>query len=305
MNIITLLNRSVAALLGRVGDWIPDDIYIKMRYRLIMGRSIDLNTPQSLNEKINWLKVYYRDPRYTMLADKASVKQIVKNIIGDEYIIPTYGVWDSFDDINFDELPNEFVLKSTNGGGNSGVVICRNKSSFDKHRARKILEKSMKSCDKVQREWVYYDIKPRIIAEMLMKNDDGADIVDYKFLCFNSIPYLLFYASDRYTKGQKLKFDWYDMDLHKIPAKHKGYSNSNYRLESFPQFEEMKMVAAKLSENIPHVRIDLYLINNKIYFGEYTFFHNGGFVPIEPYSWDLKFGSYLKLPNKNREDLGK
>lgn len=292
--------RVLAAIIGRLGDKMPDDLYLKIRYRLIMGRKLDLETPQSFNEKLNWLKIYYRDERYTSFADKATVKDYVEKQIGKEYIIPTYGVWNTFEEIDFDNLPNEFILKSTNGGGGTGVVVCRDKKTFDKENAKKLLEKSMRSCDKIQREWVYYDIKPRIIAEKLMKNDDGSEIVDYKIMCFNGVPKLLFQASDRYTPGEHLKFDWYDENLNHLPAKSEGYPNTTKTLKMFPEFDEMKKVAAKLSEGMPHVRVDLYLINGKIYFGELTFFHDGAFVPIEPYEWDLKFGSYLQLPSKNR-----
>ena len=153
----------------------------------------------------------------------------------------------------------------------------------------------------IGREWVYYYVKPRFIAEKLMKNDDGTDLVDYKIFCFNGVPQILFLASDRYTIGEPLKFDWYDIDLNHLPFKSKGYPNANRQFPNFQEFEEMKEVAAKLSSGMPFVRVDLYLINHHIYFGEYTFFHDAGFVPLEPWEWELKMGDMIDINNiKNR-----
>lgn len=293
-------NRYLAAILARCGGFLPDDLYLKMRYRLIMGRPLRLDNPQTFNEKLNWLKIYDRQPFYTSIADKSLVKDYVKKIIGEEHIIPTLGIWDTFDEIDFDTLPNQFVLKSTNGGGGSGVIICRDKQSFDKANAKRKLEKSMATNWDYGREWVYRGIKPRIIAEQYMKNDDSDYLDDYKFMCFNGEPKLLFMASDRYAKGEKLKFDWYDMDLNHLPFKSKGYENKNKIIEKTPVFDEMKRIAEQLSKDFPHIRVDLYNINGKVYFGELTFFHDAGFVPIEPEEWDYKIGSWLNLPEKHR-----
>ena len=292
------INRILAALLARCGGFLPDDLYLKMRYRLIMGRPLRLNNPQTFNEKLNWLKIYNKRPFYTSIADKSLVKDYVKKILGEEHIIPTLGIWNTFDEIDFDTLPNQFVLKSTNGGGGTGVVICRDKQSFDKADAKHKLEKSMATNWDYGREWVYKGIKPRILAEQYMHNNDSEYLDDYKFMCFNGEPKLLFMASDRYAKGEKLKFDWYDMDLNHLPFKSKGYENKNKIIEKTPVFDEMKRIAEQLSKDFPHIRVDLYNINGKVYFGELTFFHDAGFVPIEPEEWDYKIGSWLKLPEK-------
>lgn len=297
-NMISLGRRYLAALIARIGKNIPDDIYLKIRFYLEMEQKLDLNNPQTFNEKINWLKIYYKNPLLPSLADKSLVKDYVNKIIGSKYIIPTYGVWNSFDDIDFTSLPNQFVLKSTNGGGGNGVIVCDNKLTFDKVKAKMKLEKSMKTDWSIQREWVYNNISPRIIAEKYMSNNDGSELVDYKFLCFNGEPRLLFLASDRYKKGEKLKFDWYDMDLNHLPIQSVGYPNSNKIITMFPQFEEMKMIATKLSSGLPHVRVDLYMIDGNIYFGELTFFHDGGLVQLNPREWDYRIGNWLKLPPK-------
>lgn len=288
-------NMALAALLARIGGNLPDDIYLRIRYFLIMKRRMHIKNPQTYNAKINWLKLYNKNPLYTLLVDKASVKGYVKNIIGEEYIIPTLGVWDSFEEIDFDRLPNKFVLKSTNGGGGTGVVICRDKSKFNKESARKQLASSLAADWKIGREWVYRDVPPRYIAEEIIENRDGSELVDYKFHCFDGEPKLLFLASDRYLGENTLKFDWYDMDLNHLPFKSKGYENSNKEIPFFPEFDLMKEIARKLSEGMPYVRVDLYLVNRKIYFGELTFFHDAGFVALEPEEWEYKLGSWIKL----------
>ena len=301
MDIINSLrhpSRLMAGIWARVGQTIDDDRYLKLRYRLIFGEKLDLDSPKGYNEKINWLKIYNRDPLYPRLVDKAEVKEIVGPIIGNDKIIKTLGVWESFNDIDFDTLPNQFVLKSTNGGGGTGVVICKDKASFDKEKAKERIENSMHFNWKYEREWVYRDLKPRIIAEEYMYNEEGADLVDWKIHCFNGEPKVLFYASDRYTPGEKLKFDWYDMNLNHLPVKSKGYENASKVIAPFPEWEQMKEVARKLSKGMPYVRVDLYLINHKIYFGELTFFHDGGAVALEPKDWEKTFGSWIELPER-------
>lgn len=297
-NVLKHPNMLMAAIWARVGGNVSDETYLKWRYRFIFGKKLNLENPKGFNEKINWLKIYNRNPLYPRLVDKAEVKKIVAERIGEEHIIPTYGVWNRFEDIDFDSLPNQFVLKSTNGGGGSGVVLCKDKATFDKEKARQRLENSMNVNWKFEREWVYRDVKPRLIAEKYMANDDGSDLVDWKIFCFNGEPKVLFYASDRYTKGEPLKFDWYDMDLKHLPIKSHGIPQANKELKMFPEWEEMKETARKLSQGFPHVRVDLYLINHKVYFGELTFFHDGGVVALEPEDWEYTLGSWIDLPEK-------
>lgn len=295
-------SRLMAGLWARIGQNVADDVYLKWRYRFIFGERLHLDSPTGYNEKINWLKVYNRNPLYSKIVDKADVKDFVRPIIGEDKIIKTLGIWDNFDEIDFDSLPDQFVLKSTNGGGGTGVVICRDKTSFNRESAKKRIESSMHFNWRYEREWVYRDIKPRIIAEEYMYNEDGTDLVDWKIHCFNGEPKVLFYASDRYTPGEKVKFDWYDMNLKHLPVKSKGYENANKIIEPFPEWEEMKEVARKLSKGMPYVRVDLYLINRKIYFGELTFFHDGGAVALQPKEWEHTFGSWIQLPENKITD---
>ena len=294
-------SKLLAALWARLGQGVADEAYLKLRYRLIFGEKLDLDNPKKYNEKINWLKIFNRNHLYPHLVDKAEVKDIVRPIIGDDKIIKTYGIWDRFEDIDFNLLPNQFVLKSTNGGGGNGVVICKDKASFNRKRAKNKIERSMRFNWRYEREWVYRDIRPRIIAEESMYNEDGSDLVDWKIHCFNGEPKVLFCASDRYTPGETLKFDWYDMELNHLPIKSKGYENANIKIDSFPEWGQMKEIAKTLSRGMPYVRVDLYLINHKIYFGELTFFHDGGVVALRPTEWEYTFGDWIVLPEKTME----
>lgn len=294
------INRILAGVLARIGFWIPDVPYLKLRYRLFTGHTLNFDNPIGFNEKLNWLKVFYKNPILPSLVDKIDVKKRIASIIGNEMIIPTLGVWDNFDEIDFESLPDEFVLKTSNGAGGTGVFICRDKSKIDKIKLKTQLEQSSRTNWLIGREWVYYNLKKRYVAEKLLKNSDGSDIVDYKIFCFNGEPQLLFVASDRYLGKDTLKFDWYDKDLNHLPFKSYGYENSNKCLNGLEKWEEMKSVARKIATQLtlPQVRVDLYLIDGKIYFGELTFFHDQGTVALVPWEWEKKIGDMIKLPNK-------
>lgn len=273
-----------------------DELYLKVYYRLCIGKKLDLKHPKTFTEKLQWLKLHNTSELCTQLVDKYKVREFVNDKIGEKYLIPLLGVWEHFDDIDFDSLPNEFVLKTNHGSG--GVIACKDKSRLDKEDAKKQLEDSLrKNYFWASREYPYRKVPPRIIAEKFMKGDDGNAPVDYKFFCFNGEPKVLFFASERYN-DQNLppKFDYYDMQLKHLPIRSKGHENSENKLAKFPEFEQMKEVAKKLSQGFPHVRVDLYLVKGQIYFGEMTFHHDGGLVPFEPEEWDLKFGEMIKLP---------
>lgn len=285
-----------------VNHSITDKAYLKIIYRAHFGKSLNLNNPQTYNQKLQWLKLYDRNPIYTTLVDKYLVKEYVKDILGEEYIIPTLGVYDSFDEINFSELPDQFVLKTTHDSG--GVVICENKDSFDIDAAKVKLDNCLKeSFFYYGREWPYKNVKPRIIAEKYMVDESGYELKDYKFFCFDGIAKSMFIASDRGFEDIETKFDFYDMDFNHLSFTN-GHPNSNNKIQKPKSLDKMKLLAEKLSRNIPHVRVDFYDINGRIYFGEITFFHWSGFVPFEPEEWDYTFGSWIKLPNKKIEMKG-
>lgn len=277
-------------------NWMSDDTYLSMLYRIKMGKPLNLAAPQTYNEKIQWLKIYDRRPEYTMMVDKYAVKDYVEGIIGKDHIIPTLGVWDNFDDIDFGKLPNQFVLKCTHDSG--GLVIVKDKSKLDIAATRAKINRCLKhNYYWGLREWPYKDMKPRIIAEQYMVDESGTELKDYKFFCFDGKPKAMFIATDRSNPNEETKFDFFDMDFNHLPFTN-GHPNANREIKKPEGFEEMKEIAAKLSQGIPHVRVDLYNINGSIYFGELTFSHWSGLVPFVPEEWDYTFGSWIKLPKK-------
>ena len=284
----------ILSIMSRTCNLWSDKTYLKIVYYLRFGRKLNLKTPKSYTEKLNWLKIHDIHPEYSKFVDKATVKNFVaERLKSQDNIIKTIGVWNSFDEIDFCALPEQFVLKTTNGGGNEGVVICTNKSNIDYSRARKKLRLVSSKIYKTSREYVYYNVTPRIIAEEFLKAPNN-ELSDYKFFCFDGEPKFLFVGSDRQVEGEDVKFDFFDTDFNYISIIN-GHSQAKKRPERPKNFEEMLEITRKLSAGFKHVRVDLYNVDGKIYFGELTFFHHAGFVPITPYEWDLKFGEFLNI----------
>ncbi len=286
-----------------------DEIYLKRKYKAYMKKELNLDNPQTFNEKLQWLKLNDRKPVYTSMVDKYAAKEYISSRVGDEYVIPAVGgPWKSFDEIDFDKLPEQFVLKTTHDCG--GVVICKDKQSFKKIKAKRFLEKHLKknyylTC----REWPYKNVEPQIFAEMYMKDMNASDekgasdknteeqLTDYKFFCFDGRVEALFVATDRASKSEETKFDFFDADFNRLDIV-QGHPNST-NLPNKPQnFEKMKQLAAILSRGIPQVRVDFYEVGAKIYVGELTLFHFGGNVPFRPEVWDYTFGKWIELPEK-------
>lgn len=273
-----------------------DKKYLKILYRINFGKKLNLDNPQTYNEKLQWLKLYNQRPEYTDMVDKIKVKKFVADKIGEEYIIPTLGVWDNPDDIDFDQLPDKFVLKCNHDSG--GLCICTDKSALNRDKVIKNLKKGLKrDYYKCLREWPYKNVERKILAEQYMETPDG-DLPDYKFFCFNGEVKAMFIATDRFTPGEETKFDFFDRKFNHLPFEN-GHPNSKVEIDKPKHFEKMVQLAEKLSEGIPHARIDFYDIDGKIYFGEITFFHWSGFVPFKPEEWDTKFGEWIELPEKN------
>ena len=285
------------SFLNRKGllNFLSDKNYLKLMYWVKLDKKLNLNNPKTYNEKLQWLKLYNRNPIYTKLVDKYEVKELVAKEIGDQYIIPTLGVWDKFDEIDFDSLPNKFVLKCTHDSG--GIVICKNKETFDFKAAKRKINKSLKTNYFYTggREWPYKNVKPRIIAEEYMEDTVDKELRDYKFFCFDGKVKMLFIASNRQGKGDTY-FDFYDDELNHLPFTN-GHPNSPQDIKVPNTYDKMKKLAEILSKNMPHVKVDFYNVNGKIYFGEMTFYHWSGIVPFEPDEWDYKIGEWLKLPN--------
>lgn len=288
----------IAFLIRKCARFIKNDrFYVKAIYRFYVGKKLDLDNPQTYNEKLNWQKVYDHNPLYTKMVDKYEAKEYVANIIGKQYIIPTIGCWEKAEDIEWSLLPNSFVLKTTHDSG--GVVIIKDKSKLDKKKVIKKLTKRLKTDNfAFTREWPYKNVSRRIIAEEFMEDTKFGELRDYKFFCFDGKVNALFIAQDRGKAGEEVKFDYFDADFNHLDI-HQYHEASKTLPEKPSCFEEMKNLASKLSNGIPQVRVDFYEVNGKVYFGELTFFHHGGIVPFTPEKWDYIFGSWIKLPEKN------
>lgn len=295
MNVLS----KIGSLLERFNFLFPnEELYLHILFRLKMGRKLDIHNPKTFSEKLQWLKLYNRKNEYTVMVDKAEVKDYVKNIIGAEYIIPTLFVCDTPDDIEWDKLPDRFVLKTTHGGGGTGVVVCKDKISFDYRKAIKRLRYSMRvSGYNRLKEWPYKNVKRRVIVEKYLEDSSSKQLADYKFWCFNGEPKLIMFAKNRNEDiGMTIDFfttDWVHMDV-----KRRSAPNSVDLIPEPSMLKEMLVIARKLSADIPFVRIDLYQVDNRIYFGEYTFFAASGLKCFVPDKWDSILGSWLVLPDK-------
>lgn len=278
--------------------WLPDKTYLKWKFKNAMGYSLNLKNPKTFSEKLQWLKLYDRRPEYTMMVDKVKVKNYVTSKIGEQYVIPTLGVWDDPNKINFDALPEQFVLKVNHNSG-TGMYICKEKSKMDVGRVKAELRKGLKENYYLKnREWPYKDVSRRIFAETYMEDEFG-ELRDYKFFCFNGEVKALFIASDRSKGEHAVRFDFFDENFNHLPFTN-GHPNANVTPKRPRMFEEMKVLASKLSKGIPHVRIDFYEVGDKVYFGEMTFFHWSGIMPYEPKEWDYIFGEWLSLPKSGK-----
>lgn len=280
-------------ILNIISKFLPDKMYLKVLYRIKMGKKLNLEYPKTYNEKLQWLKLYDRNNKYGKMVDKFDVKEYVAKKVGEEYIIPTIGIYDNFNEIPFEELPNEFVIKCTHDSG--GLVVCKDKSKLNIAETEKIINKALKrNYYYTRREWPYKLVKPRIIIEKYMVDESGYELKDYKFFCFSGKAKAMFIATDRNAETETC-FDFYDMNFEHLPFTN-GHPNATKNINKPDNFEEMQRIAEKISEDLIHVRVDLYNINGKIYFGEMTFYHFGGMVPFVPEEWDYKFGDWIDLP---------
>lgn len=290
----TFSYKIIDKILRTIAPIMPDKLFLRLLFYHKIGYKLNLSCPKTYNEKLQWLKLYDRKPEYTQMVDKVEAKKYVAKIIGEKHIIPTLAVYNTAEEIDFDALPNQFVLKCTHDSG--GIVICTDKSKLNRKAAVKKLRNGLKKNYYYRnREWPYKNVKPRIIAEQYMSNDES-ELKDYKFFCFSGVPKYMFIATDRFNKAEETKFDFYDMDFNHLPFTN-GHPNATREISKPRGFEEMKQLASRLSKGIPHVRIDFYDIEGKIYFGEMTFFHWSGMVPFEPMEWDEIFGNAIILPN--------
>lgn len=257
---------------------------------LLLGYDVDLKNPRTFNEKLTWLKLFGRNELYHKMVDKYEVKSIVANAIGEDYVVPCYGVWENFDDIDFTKLPNQFVVKSTHYGA---PVVVKDKSKLDIDKLRDIIiAQSTESGYKANFEWVYKDVKPRIIVDKYLDDHSCNNVLqDYKFWCFNGTPRVMYLT----VKDTDVYENFYDMDFNILNINH-GFPRRIPEFSRPENFEKMKVLAAKLSAGTPFVRVDFYSVNGHIYFGEFTFYDWGGVHPFINKQQDLEIGKMLELP---------
>ena len=273
-----------------------DRASLKIQYRIKMGKKLNLNNPQRFSEKLQWIKLYDRKPEYTQMVDKIAVKSLVASKIGEQYVIPTLGIWDHFDDINFDNLPEKFVLKTNHSGGSTGVVICKDKSTFNRESAKRILEKSLKgNIYHYLREWPYKNVKPRILAETLLEDNGPHGLLDYKVFCCNGEPQMI---KVNYDVATDYHVNWYDLNWSRIEGTTiYDPTDKNVKIDRPVVLEELLQHARVLSKNTNFLRVDFYCVNDKLQFGELTFFPGSGFEPFSPPDFDYEIGKKISLQN--------
>lgn len=291
------MKRKIAKICHKLEHYLPDSIYLQIFWYKQFHTFLNLKNPRTLNEKLQWLKLHNRKPEFTMMVDKFEVKKYVANIIGEKYIIPSYGVWENFEDIQFDKLPEQFVLKCTHD--NKSTVICHNKSTFDFDSAKEKLENCLRrNFYWWSREWPYKNVKPRILAEQFLENSDRTAIVDYKFYCFNGQPeYFMYSVGEAAHNVRNHKFN---LKLESIDYLFK--KNPTIRLDEIDlpdNIDEMIQIVKKMCVGFPHIRIDLYNIDGKIYFGEMTFYSGAGIINIDSKEYSDYLAGLIDLSKVN------
>lgn len=274
-------------------NFLSDKAYIKLEYFIVFRKKLNLDNPQTFNEKLQWLKLYDRNPLYTTLVDKYEVKKYIANEIGEEYVIPTLGIWNSYQEIDFENLPNQFVLKTTHDSGT--YIICKDKSNFDYIESESLLKRRLKRWYyKEHREWPYKDVKRQIIGEQLLNTKDNNLPVDYKFFCYNGKADCVMLCLGRGTKNKKFYFFDKGWNLLRYNVAGKA-AQTDFTLPKPEKMDEMFELAERLSFGIPFVRIDLYYENDKIYFGEFTFYPDSGYDKNLLIETDKLFGEKINL----------
>jgi len=274
---------------------VSDERFLKKAYSIAMGKELDLDNPTTYTQKLQWLKIYDHRPEYTRMVDKYAVKQYVSEKIGAEYVIPLLGVWDNVEDIEFDRLPEQFVLKTTHDSG--AIVVCKDKSRLDIAETKKRLNYFLKrNYFNQNREWPYKNVPHRIIAEKYMEDSRYKELRDYKFFTFGGEPRVLYIAQGR-GRGEPTVADFFDMDFNHLPFTI-DHDTAAVPPEKPAGFEVMKELAARLAKGTPQLRVDFYEVDGRVYFGEMTFFHCSGLNPFHPEEWDRIFGDWVKLPEK-------
>jgi hypothetical protein len=273
---------------------LDDEKYLKLQFKVLTGKKLNISNPQNFNEKLQWLKLHDKKEIYTTMVDKYEAKEYVSKIIGEEYVIPTLGLYNSFDEIDFDKLPNQFVIKCTHDSG--GIVIVKDKKTFDKNKARKKIEKCLsRNFFYLAREWPYKNVKPRIIIEKYIEDKKEFDLKDYKFFTFSGKVFCIQVDYDRFTNHHR---NFYTTDWEYMPFAVCYPTNPEKVIDKPKNLELMLHLSEKLADSIGNpkfARIDMYEVNGKIFFGEVTFYHGGGTEKFSPEEYNYKLGDLIKL----------
>lgn len=286
---ITQPKKLLLFIINKCSRLFSDEIYLQIVFRLSCGYWPDLKSPKTFNEKLNWLKLHDRKPIYTIMADKLSAKQYVSNIIGEQYVVPCYGVWEKLENIDFATLPDKFVIKMNHDS--SGAFICKDKAQLNMERLQSYIKTYFgRNYYWHLREWPYKNIEPRIFAEELLDDHTGETLRDYKFWCFNGVPTYMYCT----VKGRAVYENFYDMEFTPVAINH-GYPRHYPEFEKPKGFETMKKLAEKLAVGLPFIRVDFFEVGDRIYFGEYTFYDWGGMSPFVTKDQDLELGKLIDL----------
>jgi hypothetical protein len=273
-------------------NWMPDEMFLKMMYRLRIGKKLNIKEPRTFNEKLQWLKLNDRKPEYIQMVDKFGVYKYIADAIGEKHLIPLLGVYDSFEEIDFNVLPNQFILKCSHDSGS--FLICKDKANFDFITAKNKLNKRLKrNLFWHGREWPYKGVKPKIICQKFLEDE----IFDYKFYCFNGEPKFLYVAQGDNTKGT-LRMNFYDLKWRRCPFYREDHEALLAEVVKPSNFEEMTQIAKRLCKGMIFVRVDLFYVDNQIYFGELTFSPGSGFTPFSPENYEKEIGSWITLPSE-------
>ncbi len=276
----------------------PDKAFQKWDYKIHTGRKLNLRHPVTFQEKLQWMKYYYRNPEFTKLVDKYEVRDYVREKIGEDYLVPLYGVYNKWDEIDFSALPDEFVIKCTHDSGS--VVICKDKNTFDYESAKKKIEAGLaRNQFYLSREWPYKNVKPRIIIEKYLSGDVKLGIVDYKCFTFDGDVKFILVCSNRFKDGG-MKVSFYDLKWQKMNLSQTDETNETEYIEKPQQFDKMIKCAQILGKGLPHVRVDFITDSDCLFFTELTFFDSGGRKPFVPVCYEIQFGKWITLPPKMR-----
>ena len=285
------MNKNVKKMILALTRTVPDELYLRIMYRIVTGKTLHLNPPITYNEKLQWLKLNYRKDEFTDMVDKYEVRKYIEQRVGNKYLIPLIGIWDSPDEINYEMLPEKFVLKCTHDC--EGLAICKDKLTFDFESAKANLKLALSRNFYYQgREWPYKNVKPRIICEKYMEDSGESQLTDYKVFNFNGTPKIIQVDYDRFS-GHKRQF--FDIEWNRLDVSFHFPSDQSKHLEKPEKLNEMLELAKILADGFPHLRTDFYIVDNNIYVGEMTFFHGTGMGKWTPDSFDTEMGKWLDL----------